>query len=637
MLASRPTVVNHWTERVYSRMPNSHQSRLSSLRRHLRRGLLAAAALTLAVLLLPACAALFINAVGLQRLIPSNTPVRLEGRIDRLGWRKARASGLTASHDGTALLHLGHLQAGYTPGSLLQKQLRSLSLQGIAYAGQQPLPCRLDAHGLQWTPDGPTGTALLSVNSPRGPFSLLAKAPGRTEGTPIVWTFAEAGGADELVRSYTGFSLTSSPHPALVADLTLASPPTMTVSLGPVSAARPSLSIDELGLELQLSLPPQLGDGGRIRFERAHIASLSAGPAALPIQVTASNIVVAGQIPLGTGTPTATLLSRVTVSPALSSHTTVTIPLGTRDAALDLSDLLPSLPPLALSGLFSARVRTGPDVRDDARLDLQLRSLSCSPLNLSASNIHTRCSFALDAIPRSDPRQQARIAELHIGASRFSNVHATYQVEPPATLFIEDLTADWCGGHLAVHTLRLLPSLKDLTVKLDCRQLELEPLLAQLGAVDVTGSGQFSGSAELHVQNRHIVVRHGFLYTTPGIPGRLALHDTQQVAAMLQGRTAAQGVQIAMMTAALKDFTYDWITLNLQSEDELLHVRTSIAGRPTRPIPFVFDTALGHYTPSSKHTTQRAMQLNLNFAVPLNQLLDYAYGVSGKINLKRNR
>lgn len=605
-------------------------------RRRWKRLRVAVILLGLAIAALPRLARIALNQYGWRELQKRSAPVRMEGRLDALTWHSAVATGVRLQLHDTLDLRLPALRAQYRPWQLARRRLDHVDLTGIALLGPPPVrsfPFELSLSDFTWQPDGPHGAMRADLQSPWGEIALAAWSPPSAPDQALHWS-VEATDPAPWLQALTGLAFSPSEPPSLGAQLH-ATPggPLLLASADLPIATHPAFQLRGGSARITAHWPLQPDDGGMLRFEQLSLGVLQAGPAAWPLHLTATHATLRGSLPIAGSSAVAMLALDVPFDPASARVVSFELPLGQADAPLLLSALDPALPPLQLTGHLAGRLTSGATVRDALRVELAVAQLVHPDWGLAVSNLNAACVFPLKGLPRSDPAQEARIDSLRLGNLRFDDIRAIYQIEPPQTLFLEDLEARWCGGHVALHTLRLAPSLRDLTVRLDCRLLELEPLLTQLGALDVTGSGQFSGSAELHVTGRHVQIRHGFLYTTPGVPGRLTVRNPAQLAAALPGSTV-QGAQVAMVAAALKNFLYDWITLTLQQQGELLQVRTSLFGKPATTIPFAYDAERGVYVPVSKGGTDRAMRLDLNFTVPLNQLLDYAYGVSGKVKLK---
>jgi hypothetical protein len=78
-------------------------------------------------------------------------------------------------------------------------------------------------------------------------------------------------------------------------------------------------------------------------------------------------------------------------------------------------------------------------------------------------------------------------------------------------------------------------------------------------------------------------------------------------------------------TEALKDYTYKWARLYLESEDRDLLLKLQFDGKPNRLLPFAYDTGLGRFKRVSGEGEAdfTGISIDLNFRSPLNEILRY--------------
>ena len=97
---------------------------------------------------------------------------------------------------------------------------------------------------------------------------------------------------------------------------------------------------------------------------------------------------------------------------------------------------------------------------------------------------------------------------------------------------------------------------------------------------------------------------------------------------------------MGLVTAALAEFNYDWITMTLNSEDEELRLAVEISGTPEQVLPYEYDSKTGTYMKIALRPgrgIRQPMQFKLNLTIPLNQLLCYASGVNRQWNLFKGK
>jgi hypothetical protein len=88
---------------------------------------------------------------------------------------------------------------------------------------------------------------------------------------------------------------------------------------------------------------------------------------------------------------------------------------------------------------------------------------------------------------------------------------------------------------------------------------------------------------------------------------------------------APQHTQLDIATEALKDYTYKWARLYLESDDRDLLIKLQFDGKPNRLLPFAYDTSLGRFKRVSGEGKAdfTGIGIDLNFRSPLNEILRY--------------
>jgi hypothetical protein len=192
-------------------------------------------------------------------------------------------------------------------------------------------------------------------------------------------------------------------------------------------------------------------------------------------------------------------------------------------------------------------------------------------------------------------------------------------------LLIEKLTFGWAGGRVFAESFRLRPELERLDVALYCDRVKLVEVFEQLGAGRAEGTGSLNGRIPVHYENGLFSVENGFLFSTPGEGGILHISAMESIAAGLPGNDRASG-QLQLAEAALQDYEYKWARLAVNSEDDDLLIEVQLDGRPNKPLPFVYRKEFGGFVRAEADfagTKFEGIRLDLNFRLPLNQLLEY--------------
>jgi len=300
---------------------------------------------------------------------------------------------------------------------------------------------------------------------------------------------------------------------------------------------------------------------------------------------------------------------------------------------VDLAKFAPALGEAMLSGRpeLSANVTwlAGGRLAASGRAGLSQGRLLMAGRNARIEGIEARIAFPDLAAMRSAPRQRLRFASARFGNLEFGAASAFFQVEPGNRLFLEQGEVAWCGGKLSCHALRYQPGqAKDLRLTLFCDRLLLAEVLRQLRIANAEGEGAVSGQLPLVIQGDAVDLSGGFLYSKPGQGGILHLVD----AGLFAG--AQQSLQVAIAREALRDYAYDWVTINLDREGQDLVMCMDMSGRPSRTMPFGFTPRAGLFQADPDGPWRANFQgigFRFNFRLPLEQVLEYGKEMSGLI------
>ena len=228
---------------------------------------------------------------------------------------------------------------------------------------------------------------------------------------------------------------------------------------------------------------------------------------------------------------------------------------------------------------------------------------------------------------RSAPRQQITFERTYIGDIAATGGRVEYQIEPGGVFFLEQGQFKWCRGTVYLPATRVVPAKDEYDLTLWCDRLKLAPLLEQLGAARAEGGGTVSGRIPVRIRAGQLLVESGFLYSSPGEGGTIRLRGTDLLTAGIPPGTP-QYNQLELARQALEEYDYDWVKLSLATapQEDLLRLKLQLSGRPTRPLPFIYDTQAGGFIPAdpdSQGSRFEEIKLDVNFSLPLNRLLEY--------------
>ena len=300
----------------------------------------------------------------------------------------------------------------------------------------------------------------------------------------------------------------------------------------------------------------------------------------------------------------------------------------------DLGQFAPPAAGLLISGGVEANARltiASGSIESTAALKFDGGSLRGADGELDLTGIQAQIALK-DAINlRGGPRQQLRVEQLRFGNLSAKALFVDFQLEPGNTLFIEQAGLDWCNGRVNTAAIRVVPGRDNYDVTLSCDRLNLAMLLNQLGATEASGEGSVNGRIPLRWTEGRLIFDKGFLYSTPGQTGAIQITGTEQLLSGLPPGTP-QYTQLDIATEALKDYSYQWAKLSLNSDDQDLLLKLQFDGKPNRLLPFAFDNAQGQFmrVAGEGQAEFKGISIDLNFNTPLNDIMHY------KDFLKRN-
>jgi hypothetical protein len=236
-------------------------------------------------------------------------------------------------------------------------------------------------------------------------------------------------------------------------------------------------------------------------------------------------------------------------------------------------------------------------------------------------------SLSMPDLPdvRSAPGQQIRFSELSLGDLTTENGIMDFQIESLQSLLIEKIHFSWSGGKVDTQALRFSRGIEDYHVVLYCDRLNLARVLEQFGAAAAEGDGTVSGRIPIRYTKGGLSFNDGFLFSTPGAGGKIHLTGTEILTAGIPPDTP-QFAQMELAREALKDYDYSWAKLRLNSEGENLLLQMQMDGKPAKTLPFVYKKELGGFIrveAESEGSRFQGIRLDVNFRLPLNQLLQY--------------
>ena len=143
-----------------------------------------------------------------------------------------------------------------------------------------------------------------------------------------------------------------------------------------------------------------------------------------------------------------------------------------------------------------------------------------------------------------------------------------------------------------------------------------------------------NGYIPLLINKKGIFFKDGALYSFPGKTGTIKLSNTELLTAGLP-KNSPQYHQLEFARQALTNFKYDWCKLHFNSQGTQCVLNMTLLGKPAKPLPFVYNKDLQQYTEVKAKGSigvLRPIQLDLNFLIPINQILEYGSGIKKLID-----
>jgi hypothetical protein len=254
-----------------------------------------------------------------------------------------------------------------------------------------------------------------------------------------------------------------------------------------------------------------------------------------------------------------------------------------------IGDLLPDLsiglPTLKGTLTISGKAGWGADTGITGDLVTKLRDCDITMTAPAVAVSKIDLDLALTQLwpPRSGAMQRLTFGDTMAVGVPVEKGLLEFQIESLDSILVERLELGWCGGQLAAHALRLDPHKLDFDLTLYADKIQLGKVLGLFYGFKGSGEGILYGKLPISFINGRISYRDGFLYSVPGRPGFIRLKEW---------------AYLDTLKKALKNFRYDFFTMDLEGEGSETSIKLRLFGRsPDAPSlqPFDFKTNIsGH-------------------------------------------
>ena len=216
---------------------------------------------------------------------------------------------------------------------------------------------------------------------------------------------------------------------------------------------------------------------------------------------------------------------------------------------------------------------------------------------------------------------------------------ATFRMEAPDTWQVENARLDWCNGHIRLGGITYRIGQTTTEAVLYCDRLEMPLFLTQIGIGEINGSGSVNGTIPVVLVQKtdalgkskidNIYFEDAFLFSTPGEDGVIKGELDEALT------NAGTGIEMELAKDALKDFSYSWVRMRLQSigpEKENMKLELSLDGHPNRALYYAFDENTASFIKSPTPCLFQGIRLdtNVNMYGKAMELADYFQKIFSK-------
>lgn len=259
-----------------------------------------------------------------------------------------------------------------------------------------------------------------------------------------------------------------------------------------------------------------------------------------------------------------------------------------------IDELFPALKKMNLAGsvrgefdLIMEQGRSRPRIR----IELSDAEVFAPGMDMEATGINGSMLINEFSPLVTPGRQRMDVQRLRIGRLELEEGFLVFRLESPDRIFLEKTRWNLPeGGFIAARAARL--DLKDYRAELEVffEDIDLVQLVSRLSQEKITGSGRVYGRVPILYQNDRVTIGQGYLYSVPGT-GRLGIRDEEWLEMlMLHVRQALEdhpylSTVSERLELALRDFEYDFLSVNLDPEAEGASARIELRGKGVKGDP----------------------------------------------------
>ena len=313
----------------------------------------------------------------------------------------------------------------------------------------------------------------------------------------------------------------------------------------------------------------------------------------------------------------------------------ITIPEQDADLSKDLAAFLPQFEEISCTGKLggSAVYKLLPKTTTgNAKFHISDADVFIPEQKLEVRGINLGFEVPEIAILKSAPGQTLSFRSVKYDKIETGSGEATFRMEDPKTWQIENAHLNWCNGHIRLGGITYRPGQTTTKAVLYCGRLELPLFLTQIGLGQINGSGSINGTIPVVLKQKtdafgkakidNIYFEDAFLFSTPGEDGVIKGDIDEAL------MDASSGIEMELAKDALKDFSYSWVRMRMEStgpDKDTMKLSLSLDGRPNRALYYSFDENTASFMKSNTPCVFQGIRLdtNVNMYGKAMELVDY--------------
>ena len=238
-------------------------------------------------------------------------------------------------------------------------------------------------------------------------------------------------------------------------------------------------------------------------------------------------------------------------------------------------------------GQIRIEAKVGTPPKSSGAITVSKAELRYPAKKFSMTGISASIEFERLLPLRTPPAQHLTFTAAEVAGMPVDGGEIVFQIESPASVFIEKGDISWAGGWLHGYAFRFNPAQPEGEVVLYADAIDLSRFLRSFKNFKGQGSGILYGRLPFRVRNGLVHFADGFLLSVPGQPGHLELTEQDWLVTALD-QTKMDAATLARVKQALTDFDFSVFRMDLETGGPQGAVlRTRLAGKasndPTLP------------------------------------------------------